>query len=247
MRSAFSSCRLYSWMRLTWLSKIESGSTVTPDVGLEPSAKLRLRLALGLADGIAEAAVIRPAAAACASSVRSVIQPSPIASVILQARAGFASSSQRRGVTPLVLLLNRSGYNSARSLTVTVRSRSEWMRGNAVRAVRADDGEVRHPDLALAALLDEADAPDAALVAREAGPHLIEQPAVDLEDDLEVPRQQQLEPGERPLLQRLGQQRVVRVGERPTGEIPGVVPAETAPRRAGSASAREPRGWGACR
>ena len=62
-----------------------------------------------------------------ASSARSVIQPSPIASVMLEARAGLASRSQRRGVTPLVLLLNRSGYISARSLTVTVRSRSEWM------------------------------------------------------------------------------------------------------------------------
>ena len=46
--------------------------------------------------------------------------------------------------------------------------------GDAVGAVRADDGEIRHPDLALAALLDEAHALDAALVAREAGPHLLE-------------------------------------------------------------------------
>ena len=34
MRSALSSCRLYSWMRLTWQSKIVSGSTVCPDVVL---------------------------------------------------------------------------------------------------------------------------------------------------------------------------------------------------------------------
>ena len=39
--------------------------------------------------------------------------------------AGLASSSQRRGVTPLVLLLNRSGNISARSLTVVLRSKSE--------------------------------------------------------------------------------------------------------------------------
>ena len=31
---------------------------------------------------------------------------------------------------------------------------------------------------------------------------------------------------QRPLLQRLGQQRVVRVGERPPGEVPGLVPSE---------------------
>ena len=43
------------------------------------------------------------------------------------ASAGLASSSQRRGVTPLVLLLKRSGNISARSLTVVVRSSSEWI------------------------------------------------------------------------------------------------------------------------
>ena len=78
----------------------------------------------------------------------------------------------------------------------------------------------------LAALLDQAHARDAALVAGEAGPDVIEQAAVDLVDDLEVARQQHLEPRERPLLQRLGQQRVVGVGERPLREVPGLVPAE---------------------
>ena len=34
---------------------------------------------------------------------------SPIAPVIMRARPGFVSNSQRRGVTPLVLLLKRSG------------------------------------------------------------------------------------------------------------------------------------------
>jgi hypothetical protein len=39
-------------------------------------------------------------------------------------------------------------------------------------------------------------------------------------------RQQHLEPRQRPLLQRFGQERVIRVGERLPGEIPGLVPAE---------------------
>ena len=56
-----------------------------------------------------------------------MIQPSPIASVIAPASAGLASSSQRRGVTPLVLLLKRSGNISARSLTVIVRSKLGWI------------------------------------------------------------------------------------------------------------------------
>ena len=38
MRNAFSSCRLYSWIRLTWESKIVSGSTDMPDVDLSQSA-----------------------------------------------------------------------------------------------------------------------------------------------------------------------------------------------------------------
>ena len=92
------------------------------------------------------------------SWARSVIQPSPMASVIVLARAGLASSNQRRGVTPLVLLLKRSGNISARSLTVVVRSSFGVDRGHAVGAVRADDGQVRHADLALGALLDQADA-----------------------------------------------------------------------------------------
>ena len=99
-------------------------------------------------------------------------------------------------------------------------------RGHAVRAVRADDGEVGHADVLGRAFLDQAHARDAALVAGEAAPDVVEQAAVDLEDDLEVARQQHLEPRERPFLERLGQQRVVRVRERPLGEVPGLVPSE---------------------
>ena len=58
MRRAFSSCRLYSWMRLTWLSKIESGSTRHAGRRFEPFGEMRLGLALGLADGVAEAGVV---------------------------------------------------------------------------------------------------------------------------------------------------------------------------------------------
>ena len=155
-----------------------------------------------------------------------MIQPSPIASVMQPASAGLASSSQRRGVTPLVLLLKRSGNISARSWTVTVRSSSEWIAATplvlceptiarfAMRILRSPPSSTRLTRSS------------AALVAREAAPHLRDEAAVDLEDDLEVPRQQQLEPAQRPFLQRLGQQRVVGVGERPSREVPGLVPAE---------------------
>jgi len=57
-------------------------------------------------------------------------------------------------------------------------------------------------------LFDEACADHAAVVAGEAAPDRIEQSAVDFEDDLEVARQQRLEPRERPPFERLGQQRM---------------------------------------
>ena len=48
MRSALSSCRLYSWMRLIWQSKMVSGSTTAPDIDLSQLANcvLASRLAL---------------------------------------------------------------------------------------------------------------------------------------------------------------------------------------------------------
>jgi hypothetical protein len=81
-------------------------------------------------------------------------------------------------------------------------------------------------DLALAAMLDKAHALDAALIVGKAGPHLLAEPAVDLQNDLQMPRQQHLEPAQRPSFQRLGQQRVVGVGERASGEVPCLVPSE---------------------
>ena len=124
MRSALSSCRLYSWMRLIWQSKIVSGSTIWPDVDLSQSANCDLASRLALRNA-SRKALSSASGLSLLSWPRSVIQPSPIASVIVPASAGFASSSQRRGVTPLVLLLKRSGNISARSLTVVVRSSSE--------------------------------------------------------------------------------------------------------------------------
>ncbi len=58
MRNPLSSCRLYSWMRFTWASKIESGSTATPALDFEPLRKPRLCVAFGLAHRVAEGAVI---------------------------------------------------------------------------------------------------------------------------------------------------------------------------------------------
>ena len=74
----------------------------------QPVGESRLGLALGVPERSRKPAS-SASGASRRSSARSVIQPLPMASVIASASAGFASSSQRRGVTPFVLLLNRSG------------------------------------------------------------------------------------------------------------------------------------------
>ena len=59
--------------------------------------------------------------------VRSEIQPRPMAPLMVRASGGLASNSQRRGATPFVLLLKRSGKIAARSATTVVLSKREWI------------------------------------------------------------------------------------------------------------------------
>ncbi len=103
--------RLYSWMRLTITSNMEDGSTTTPVVSRTSSASATLfwcRAACHCSR--------KPASSAYGSSARSCarseIQPSPIASDTSRVRRGLDSASQRRGVTPLVMLVNFSGHIS---------------------------------------------------------------------------------------------------------------------------------------
>ena len=115
--------------------------------------------------------------------------------MISRASGGFASSNQRRGVTPLVLLLKRSGNNSARSLTVVVRSNPEMNLGDAVGAVRPDDGKVGHPDVLSSgppSIRLIRDAPG--IIALKAALNLIEQPLIDFEDDFEIARNEYPKP-----------------------------------------------------
>ena len=121
---AFSSWRLYSWMRLIWQSKIASGSRTCPVDHLNQSQNCCLASSLGLQEVVAEALVVREGFQ-LAKLAEILIQPSPIASVMSSESPGLHSSSQRRGVTPFVLLLKRSGKISARSFSVVLRSRSE--------------------------------------------------------------------------------------------------------------------------
>ena len=173
---------------------------------------------------------------------RSVIQPSPIGFVMSRASGGLASSSQRRGVTPLVLLPKRSGNISAKSGTTFVFSNSEWMAATplvlwvptiarwAMRTFRAGFSSIR---------LMRA---SAVLIAGMALAYLVEEAAIDLINDLQVPRDEQLEQLDRPFLQGLGKQRVIGVGKRPHGQVPGILPAQLPPDPEGFASTRR-RPW----
>jgi hypothetical protein len=62
--------------------------------------------------------------------------------------------------------------------------------GDPIGAVRANDREIGHTDLALLALLNEAYAAHSAFVVRGMCTHLVKQAAVDLKDDFQVARQE---------------------------------------------------------
>ena len=106
------------------VSKIASGSTTCPVADLSQPANRTLasRLALRIA---ARNALSPASGSSFCSWSRSVIQPSPMASVITAASGGFASRRKRRCVTPLVLLLNRAGKSAAKSGTTVRVSSSE--------------------------------------------------------------------------------------------------------------------------
>jgi tetratricopeptide (TPR) repeat protein len=96
--------------------------------------------------------------------------------------------------------------------------------GHPVGAVRPDDGEMRHADSFWRAFFDQAHACGTCGVVREPRPHDVQEAAVDLVDDVQLPRQEQLEPRQGPLLERFGQQRVIRIAERARRQVPGLVP-----------------------
>ena len=91
---------------------------------------------------------------------------------------------------------------------------------DAVDAMRADHREVCHAHAPVAFLVDQRHATAALEVMRIARAHDLQEIAVDLVDDLQVPRQEPLEERDRPGLQRLGQQRVIGVAARVANDLP---------------------------
>ena len=195
MRSALSSCRLYSWMRLTWLSKIESGST--RHAGCRVRASRRTSTWPRAWPG--GTASRKPASSA---SGFELVQLGEVGDPAVA--DGVGDDAGERGVGQqqpaprrhaVGLVVEALGEHLGQVLDRHRAQQPGVDGGHAIGAVRADDGEVGHPDLALASPSSmRLDALDPALVAREAGAHLVEEAAVDLEDDLQMARQQQLEP-----------------------------------------------------
>ncbi len=97
---------------------------------------------------------------------------------------------------------------------------------DAVDLVRADEGQVAHAHAPPGVLVDQRDRRQQAGIAEAALARAVEMHGVDQIDDLHVARQQPLHQRHRPALQRLGQQRVVGVGEDRLRDLPGLVPIE---------------------
>ncbi len=83
---------------------------------------------------------------------------------------------------------------------------------------------MRHADSFWRAFFDEAHSCGTCGVVREPRAHDVQETAVDLVDDVQLPRQEHLEPRQGPLLERFGQQRVIRIAERARRQVPGLVP-----------------------
>src|SRR5574340_1108499 len=91
-------------------------------------------------------------------------------------------------------------------------------RGNSVDGMAADGVQMRHAHAFAALLADQRHPRRARLVTGEPLTHLLEETPVDLIDYLKVARQELTEHRQRPCLQRLGQECVVRSEERRVGK-----------------------------
>ncbi len=90
-------------------------------------------------------------------------------------------------------------------------------RRDAIGAVGADDGEVGHAYLLSRPFFNQAHADHEVVVSRMAGTDVIEEPAIDLVDNLELARKGGLKKFDGPAFEGLGKQGVIGVGERPHG------------------------------
>ena len=96
--------------------------------------------------------------------------------------------------------------------------------GHAVDGVAAGHRQVRHAHLTPVALFEKRDAMLHRRIAGEASLHFGDDAAIDLLNDLHMPRQHALEHFHRPALQRFRQQGVIREGARLECDRPSLLP-----------------------
>ena len=233
-------------MRLICVSKIESGSSAMPSLALIQSTNRTLAARLAARNFSRKAA--SSASGTICLSLREVGDPAVadrLGEQLRQVRVGEQQPAPGRHAVGLVV---EPLGEHRREVGDGLRPEQFRVDGrHAVRAVRPDDRQVRHPDLAGRRLLDQAHPGDPRLVAGMRRPDGVQEAPVDLVDDLQVPGQEGLEQLDRPLLQGLGQERVVGVRQGADREVPRLVPAELRPGRAGCASARPRPSPGGCR
>ncbi|MCY1399398.1 hypothetical protein D9M71_144520 [compost metagenome] len=97
-------------------------------------------------------------------------------------------------------------------------------RRHAVHRMRAEERQRAHAHAPAVVLLDQRHRAQQAEVVDVLGAQRVDVVGVDQVDDLHVPRQQALHQRHRPAFQRLGEQRVVGVGQGRHGQRPGRVP-----------------------
>ena len=204
-----------------------SGSTRLPGVALSQSTNRDLGCPLGRAGTARGTPRRRPAAASSRSCVE-IGDPAVadrVGDQLRQRRVGQQQPAPRRDavglvVEPLGEHLGEVGEHAACAAGPSGSPRRRWC-----CACRRSPGSPSAPCAPASSSIRLIRA-TRSVVAGIARADVVQEAPVDLVDDLEVPRQEQLEELDRPLLQRLGQQRVVGVGQGADGEVPGLVPAE---------------------
>ncbi len=99
-------------------------------------------------------------------------------------------------------------------------------RRDAVHVVRSDEGHMAHAHAASVVFPDQRNRGQQPVIARMRGAHSIEVLGVDAVDDLHMARQQPLHQRHRPGFQRLGQQRMIGVGNRAARDGPCFLPGD---------------------
>ncbi len=180
--------RLYSWMRFTCTSNIESGFTGVIGVLGDSRREVYLVGALDRAPALAERRVVDERLDR--AKLVEVADPAVADRLVEQARelrVREHDPAARRDAVRLVRealrpqLVEVAEHVALQELGVQL--------GDAVHRVAADAGEMRHAHVALAALVDQRQGRDLLLVAEAMQPHLVQEARVDLVDDLEVARQ----------------------------------------------------------